>query len=67
MRVFNVFIPNRTPLTNYKIWDYARKINIPYFRVVRMLDNLPKEIRCHECGIANLNRQGEKGSYWVSY
>ena len=67
MRVFNVVIPNQTPLTNFKIWEYAWKIKLSYLLAVCMLDELPKKVKKLECGIVNLNEQGEKGSHWVAY
>ena len=67
MKVFNTLIPNDIPLTNYKIWEYARKLEIPYFRIVTMLDNLPTKVNNSECGIVNLNKTGERGSHWVAY
>ena len=67
MKVFNILIPNDIPLTNYKIWEYAHKLEIPYFRIVAMLDNLPTKVNNSECGIVNLNKTGERGSHWVAY
>ncbi len=67
MKIFNVVIPTHTPLTNYDIWMYVRKIGIPYFRRVCMLNELPDKVNNNECGIVNLNKTGEKGSHWVTY
>ena len=67
MRVFNVIIPDEEPLTNYDIWRYVRKIRIPYFKRVCMLNELPKAAKFRECSIVNLNKTGEKGSHWVAY
>ena len=70
MRVFTITIPTSKPLTNYDIWRYVRELDIPHFRTVCMLDNLPSSIKPNEnneCGIVNFNKTGEKGSHWVAY
>ena len=67
MKVFNTLIPNDILLTNNEIWEYARKLELPYFRIVAMMDNLPTKVNNSECGIVNLNKTGEKGSHWVAY
>ena len=55
------------PLTNFDLYDYAKKLEIPYFRGVFMRDTLPKQIRQRECGIMNLNTSQQRGSHWVCY
>ncbi len=60
MKVFNIVIPKNDPLTNYEIWKYARKLGIPHFRTVCMLNTLPTAVKSNECGIVNLNKSGEK-------
>ncbi len=67
MRIFNTVITKHDPLTNYEIWKYARKLGIPHFRTVCMLNTLPVVVKFNECGIVNLNKSGEKGSHWVAY
>ena len=56
MKVFNIVIPKNDPLTNYEIWKYARKLGIPHFRTVCILNTLPAAVKSNECGIVNLNR-----------
>ena len=67
MNVFGIDIPDKT-LTNFDLLEFVKKLEIPYFRGVFMLDNLPKG-RPHqiECGIVNFNNTMEKGSHWVCY
>ena len=67
MKIFNIDIPKQDPLTNYEIWKYTRKLGIPHFRTVCMLNTLPTAVETNECGIVNLNKSGEKGSHWVAY
>lgn len=41
--------------------------NIPNFRGVFMLDNLPKQVQNKECGIVNLDKSIGPGTHWVAY
>lgn len=55
------------PLTNTDITYYAKRLRIPRFRGVYMLDGLPKTIRSSECGVINLDNNRGSGTHWVCY
>ena len=38
----NIILPNK-PLSNFELEDAAKKLKIPYFRGVFLLDTLPKK------------------------
>ena len=67
MRIFNINIQHKNPLTNYEIWKYARELDILHFRTVCMLNALPPKVEPIECGIVNFSSTGERGSHWVAY
>ena len=48
----NVILPNK-PLNNFELEDAAKKLKIPCFRGVFLLDTLPKKPNNKECGIVN--------------
>ena len=41
--------------------------NVPYFRGVFMIDNLPIKLNFRESGIVNLQKLSQTGSHWVAY
>ena len=44
-----IYLPNK-PLSNFELEDAAKKLKIPYFREVFLLDTLPKKPNKKECG-----------------
>ena len=62
----NVILPNK-PLSNFELEDAAKKLKIPYFRGVFLLDTLPKKPNKRECGIVNFDKSGGSGTHWVSW
>ena len=64
--VKNVILPNK-PLSNFELEDVVRKLNIPRFRGVFLLDTLPKKPKKKECGIVNFDKSGGPGTYWVAW
>ena len=50
----NVILPNK-PLSNFELEDAAKKLKIPYFRGVFLLDTLQKKPNKKECGIVNFD------------
>ena len=59
-------LPRRT-LSDDDIMDYVQLLKIPYFRGVKMRDELPLEARMYECGVLNLNTHTQKGSHWTCW
>ena len=45
----NIILPNK-PLNNFELEDAAKKLKIPCFRGVFLLDTLPKKPSKKECG-----------------
>ena len=41
--------------------------NVPHFRGVFMIDDLPKKPDFYESGIVNLQKLSQEGSHWVAY
>ena len=66
MDVFGLNLPNKV-LTNFDLLDYAKQLNIPYFKGVFMRDTLPRKPNKIECAIVNLNTSVQKGSHWTCY
>ena len=64
--VKNVILPNK-PLSNFDLEDAARKLKIPYFKGVFLLDTLPRKPNKKECGIVNLDKSGGPGTHWVAW
>ena len=62
----NIMLPNK-PLSNFKLEDAARRLKIPSFRGVFLLDTLPKKPNKKECGIVNFNKSGGPGTHWVAW
>ena len=59
-------LPRRT-LSDDDIEEYVKILKIPYFRGVKMRDELPSEPRVYECGVLNLNTHTQKGSHWTCW
>ena len=53
----NIILPNK-PLNNFELGDVVKKLKIPCFRGVFLLDTLPKKPNKKECGIVNFDRSG---------
>lgn len=53
------------PTTNIQLYRMAR--NIPNFRGVFMIDELPKKPNFYENAIVNLQKLSQEGSHWVAY
>ena len=66
MDVFGINLPNKV-LTNFDLLDYAKQLNIPYFKGVFMRDTLPRKPNKIECAIVNLNTSDQLGSHWTCY
>ena len=62
----NVILPNK-PLSNFELEDAVKKLKIPYFRGVFLLDTLPKKPNKKECGIVNFDKSGGPGTHLVSW
>ena len=62
----NVILPNK-PLSNFELEDAAKKLKIPYFRGVFLLDTLLKKPNKKECGIVNFDKSGGPGTYLVAW
>ena len=52
----NVILPNK-PLNNFELEDAVKKLKIPCFRGVFLLDTLPKKLSKKECGIVNFDKK----------
>ena len=64
--VENVMLPNKL-LSDFKLEDAARRLEIPSFRGVFFLDTLPKKPNKKECGIVNFDKSGGPGTHWVAW
>ena len=62
----NVILPNK-PLNNFELEDVVKKLKIPYFRGVFLLDTLPKKLNMKEFGIVNFDKSGGPGTHWVAW
>ena len=62
----NIILPNK-PLNNFELEDAAKKLKIPCFRVVFLLDTLPKKPNKKERGIVNFDKSGGPGTHWVAW
>ena len=62
----NVMLPNE-PLSNFELEDAAKRLKIPCFRGVFLLDTLPKKPNKKECGIVNFDKSGGPGTHWVAW
>ena len=54
-------------LSNFELEDAAKKLKIPSFRGVFLLDTLPKKPNKKECGIVNFDKSGGPGTHWVAW
>ena len=61
----NVILPNK-PLSNFELEDAVKRLKIPSFRGVFLLDTLPKKTNKKECGIVNFDKSGGPGTHWVA-
>ena len=62
----NIILPNK-PLNNFELEDAAKRLKIPSFRRVFLLDTLPKKPNKKECGIVNFDKSGGPGMHWVAW
>ena len=62
----NVTLPNK-PLSNLDLEDASRKLKIPYFKGVFLLDTLPRKPNKKECGIVNFDKSDGSGTHWVAW
>ena len=58
-------LPNK-PLNNFELEDAVRRLEIPSFRGVFLLDMLTKKSNKKECGIVNFAKSGGPGTHWVA-
>ena len=59
-------LPNK-PLSNFELEDAARRLKIPFFRGVFLLDTVPKKPNKKECGIVNYDKSGGPGMHSVAW
>ena len=59
-------LPNK-PLNNFELEDAAKRIKIPSFRGVFLLDTLPKKPNKKEYGKVNLDKSRSPGTHWVAW
>ena len=62
----NVILPNK-PLSNFDLKDAVKRLKIPSFRGVFLLDTLPRKPNNKECGIVNFDKSGGPGTHWVAW
>ena len=62
----NVILPNK-PLINFELEEASRRLKIPSFRGVFLLDTLPRKPNKKECGIVNFDKSGGPGMHWVAW
>jgi len=54
-------------LSDIELENYAKHLNIPYFKGVFMKDQLPNKIRKNESMIINLDDSIGQGTHWVCF
>ena len=64
--VENVMFSNKR-LSNFELEDAAKRLKIPSFRGVFLLDMLLKKPNKKECGIVNFDKSGGPGTHWVAW
>ena len=64
--VENVILPDK-PLSNFELEDAAKRLEIPSFRGVFLLDTLPVKPNKKECGRVNFDKSGGPGMHWVPW
>ena len=62
----NVILLNK-PLNNFELEDAVKKLKIPSFRGVFLLDMLPKKPNKKECGIVNFDKSCGPGTHLVPW
>ena len=62
----NVTLLNK-PLSNFDLEDAVRKLKIPYFKGVFLLDTLPRKPNKRECGIVNFDKSDGPGTHRVAW
>ena len=62
----NIMLPNK-PLTNFELEDAVKRLKVPSFRGVFLLDTLPKKPNKKKCGIVNFDKSGGPGTHWVAW
>ena len=62
----NIRLPNK-PLNNLELEDAVKKLKIPSFRGVFLLDTISKKPNKKECGIVNFDKSGGPGTHWVTW
>ena len=62
----NIMLTNK-PLSNFELEDATKRLKIPSFRGVFLLDTLPKKPNNKECGIVNFDKSGGPGTHWVAW
>ena len=55
------------PLLDIELENYAKHLNISYFKVVFMKDQLPNKIQKNESMFINLNDSIGQGTHWVCF
>ena len=66
MDVFGIYIPDHA-LSNFELYNYVRRLEIPDFRGVFMSNTLPSRPHNSECGIVNFGPSNTIGTHWVCY
>ena len=59
-------LPNKL-LSNFKLEDASKRLNISSFRGVFLLDTLSRKPNKKECGIVNFDKCGSPCSHWVAW
>ena len=62
----NVILPKK-PLSNFELENAVKKLKIPCFWGVFLLDTLPKKPNKKKCGIVNFDKSGGPGMHWVAW
>ena len=62
----NVILLNK-PLSNFELENKAKRLKVPSFRGVFLLDTLLEKPNKKECGIVNFDKSGGPGTHWVAW
>ena len=62
----NIILPNK-PLNNFELEQAVKRLKIPYFRGVFLLDTSHKKPNNKECGIVNFDKTGGPGAHWIAW
>ena len=62
----NVILPNK-PLSNFELEEAVKRLKIPSFKQVFLLDTLPKKQNKKKCSIVYFDKSCGPSTHWVAW